>query len=158
MTLLIEFAESYDIVTSDAFLTRFAYAEKELIIKKWFSILSEKGSIITTARIEDKINQNDAIKTDSKKVFYKREVELAVKDTLLVNQVDKVKNLAGEYISHIISIPFTSDGEIVDIFSKYSLKIQHGENVIVKGEVKQTKYYRLIAQKMSNNIDVRTDT
>ena len=143
----IEIPQKFDIITTDAFLTRFPFSEKELIINKWSLLLSEKGTIITTVRIEENIKQNDEIRTDSKMEIYKQEVESATTNSPLALQVEKIKNLAGEYISHIVSIPFTSNKEIKNIFSKFGLAIQISENVVVKGEVKPTTYFRLIASR-----------
>lgn len=143
----IEITQRFDIITTDAFLTRFPFEEKALIIKKWSSVLTEKGKIVTTVRIEDNIKQNEEIRTDSKKEIYRQEVESVTTNSTLANQVQKIKDLAGEYISHIVSIPFTSNDEIANLFLKFGLAIKLGENVIVKGEVKPTKYFRLIADK-----------
>lgn len=143
----IDITQRFDIITTDAFLTRFPFAEKELIIKKWSAILSEKGKVVTTVRIEESIKQNEEIRTGSKKEIYMKEVESITTNSSLAMQIEKIKNLAGEYISHIVSIPFTSKDEIKDIFSKYGLVIQLCENVVVKGEVMPTKYFRLIADK-----------
>ena len=63
------------------------------------------------------------------------------------NEKDKLLKLASDYISSIISIPFCSQSEIIDVMTEHNLSVLHLESTIVKGEVEPCEYYRTILQK-----------
>lgn len=144
---VISIEKYFDLIITDAFLTRFSFSEKEAIVAKWSSLLKDNGRIITTGRIEESIEHNERIKILNEKSFYKQEVEVALNNSSLINIKEKIVELAEKYISEIISMPFKSQEEIENLFSKSGLVVSHGENAIVKGEVKPTKYYRFVAEK-----------
>lgn len=144
----INISESFDIITTDAFLTRFNYIEKTAILSKWAQLLTPNGKVVTTVRIEDLNKQDEKIKTNNYLQQYTNDISILLVNSILKNKEEMIKKLAREYISKIISMPFSNINEVEDILLKSGLAIQYSDVAFVKGEVKPTKYLRLTACKI----------
>ena len=145
--LTFDINETFDIITTDAFLSRFYLTQKKKIISKWNSLLSNQGKIITTIKVDENIALDEESKVIDKKDSYVRDVEILVAKSELKNQINRILNLAETYITKIVSIPFSGQKEIENVFSEHGFRIHFWETVVVKGEAQPTKYIRVVAEK-----------
>ena len=145
--LLNDSKEKFDIITSDAFLTRFSFSEKKTVLEKWRFLLNPNGKIITTLRIEKIIKQDEKIINVDKVEVFTKEIEKPIIKSKLPFKIIKLKKLAGNYIKKMVSTPFISINEVRKIFFMNKLNIIFENQNLVKGELKPTKYYQIVAQK-----------
>lgn len=149
----------FDIVTTDAFITRFpTFEQKQRVIEEWSKVLKKGGIVLTTCRVTG----------ESKEVVSSAEADKFIKNTLkafsqkLVTNpelskyinYDLVKYCAEEYIKNIFSYPI-SESEVKSLFSTNGFQIVNTDKKgdlqknAVEGEVKATSYAQVIAEKIS---------
>lgn len=144
----IEKLKYFDLITTDAFLTRFSFIEKKTVVNKWNMLLCDKGSIVTSVRLDERFKQDERIQfVEKKHVFVQSVIESVNENNEFLNKKEKIEDLAACYISRIASMPFISEKEIEELFSECRFNILEKETVYVKGEITPTKYYRLSASK-----------
>lgn len=135
----------FDVICTDAFLTRFDKITVPKVIDKWKKLLKKDGKIITTVRIHDKNDLDSSNKEKAINHFI---------DTVRLKTVENQKyikfspeqmvNLAENYIKKMKSNNLGDEKDILNFFDKFSTKY----NIkTVKGELKQTKYIELVAKK-----------
>jgi len=135
----------FDVICTDAFLTRFDKITVPKVIDKWRKLLKKDGKIITTVRIHDKNDLDSSNKEEAINHFI---------DTVRLKTVENQKyikfspeqmvNLAENYIKKMKSNNLGDEKDILNFFDKFSTKY----NIkTVKGELKQTKYIELVAKK-----------
>jgi hypothetical protein len=141
--LELENLGDYDIIITDAFLTRFSKSNKEIIIKKWLSSLTDYGNIITTIRIEDdvEVKAND----NEKEIF----IQDAIREISQYDRIfpDSIQGLINNYADNIMSYPLKSENDMDDLFGDLTMK-----NLFlhpVSGEFRQTDYCFIRYQKNS---------
>jgi SAM-dependent methyltransferase len=95
---------SFDLVTSDAFLTRFSSAdEKRALLAEWLRLLRPGGSLITTARVRE--SADDITATDRQR-FVQRAVNASGDAAGLEGQIEAI---ARNYADYIESFPFMTE-------------------------------------------------
>ncbi len=150
----LDVKDMYDIIITDAFLTRFNSDEKKVVTKRWFDSLKSGGYIITTTRLEQNLS-NEWILPPKKEISnFVSCVEDCLKKIFCSNtnksccrKVSKIINLAEIYSQRMRSYPFKSNDEVITFFQKYGFEIKKQEVATVKGEFKPTTYCRVVAQK-----------
>lgn len=153
-------AYKYDIICSDAFLTRFSIQEAKSVVGKWEEMLADDGKIITTVRL------NDFKKSESKRqiidlsddinIFCTKVIanynELSDEEKIKLNiSAEDLRFMAFRYIVRMKSNALGGKAEIEELFETNRLKINDDESQIksVQGEIHETNYYRIVAQKLS---------
>lgn len=139
--------ETFDIITTDAFLSRFSYSDKNIIIEKWEKLLSKTGKIITTIKVNCNLKRDTILKYSDNEEKYSFDVSQLVKSSLLKEKEGLITKMSINYINNITSIPFTNKKEIEDLFNNNNLFIDIKSEVNMRGEVKSSKvtYYYVIA-------------
>lgn len=139
--------EYYDLIITDAFLTRFSDDGKLQILSKWHSLLKEDGIIITTIRMETvdvlaKASENEILE------FTKKVLKSAQSwQPFLSESVEDIKFKAQEYAKNMTSFPVKDKKLIPDLITKSGFSIITDDVVKVKGEMHETEYIQLIAKK-----------
>lgn len=101
--------ESIDLITSDAFLTRFQTDdEKAGVVKEWLRVLRPDGRVVTTARLRER--ESD-IQDEDRSAFIQRALAAGGKT------IADLDRLATDYANHITSHPFPSDAELRSFLS-----------------------------------------
>lgn len=102
--------EKFDLITSDAFLTRFEKSEeKSAVFAKWIELLDDGGWIVTTARKRD---QDDDITESDRETFVNRamralgNVGSGVRPVRMLDD-SRLQNLVKAYATKIRSFPVT---------------------------------------------------
>ncbi|MDP2630891.1 MAG: methyltransferase domain-containing protein [Candidatus Uhrbacteria bacterium] len=145
----------FDIVITDAFLTRFQNKqEKETVVKEWRGALKKGGQVITTCRVtgtaKETGNKND------QDVFVKKtlhEFELYSKRSPAILKYihkDLARLSAEQYAEHITSYPISAE-DLRDIFCKNNFVMTDGNSETMKtvsGEFKSTTYTHIAAAKL----------
>lgn len=142
---------SYDLITADAFLTRFSEKERPGLLSHWNKLLAIGGRVVTTARIEEsqEIRPGPIGSTNNQIAdFTNRAFELAQLWREFV-QIDPVQlqEWAQVYASKMISYSLKSQEDVQSVFLDAGFTIDYFELVTVKGEMKPTTYARIVATK-----------
>ena len=138
----------FDLITSDAFLTRFDPAERIEVVAKWGSLLRDGGKVITTVRIESRPDA-DVVKSSPAEVtnFRKRAAREANKwRGFLEIPEEDVAELAQRYAERMESFSLQTKEELLDLFQNAGFRCEI-EMAEVPGEMKASVYARVVAEK-----------
>jgi len=141
--------KKYDIICTDAFLTRFSQETAAVVIKKWKSLLKQDGIIITTVRIhsEEECKNVFDLTVDINKFLKKVEerFEKIIKEnTSLDIEKKHLLYLSLKYIVKIKSNKVGNEEEIIRLFENNNLKVI-AELSEVEGEIHSTQYLRIVS-------------
>lgn len=136
--------QSYDVVITDAFLTRFKSEDKLKILNYWNNCIVNKGIIVTTARIDETMSFVEI--TDTQRKDFIHSVNSIYLESGLKFNVDMDK-LSSEYISKIKSFSFNSEDELIVTLKKHNFDIVQFEDALVSGEAKNSRYKRILLKK-----------
>jgi ubiquinone/menaquinone biosynthesis C-methylase UbiE len=136
---------TFDIIVTDAFLTRFKQSDRKKFVNEWSRLLDKSGVIITTIRLNSGKDQEIKSKTgDVHYYIHKAKIRLEKKE-LLHPIKDKILDKAKLYAENIISYPFREKDAIQKLFNDFEVIIEVGKT---PGEmIEQTTYARVIARK-----------
>lgn len=135
---------TYDIIISDAFLTRFEDNEKKLVLNFWKNVLKKRGVIITTVRVDESSPYVKILESEKNK--FVEEVVKKFDDLNFKYDID-IKNLALNYISNIKSFSYKSSDRLISDINEFDFEIKKFDDAIVKGEAKKTFYKRIVLGK-----------
>ena len=145
---------NYDIICTDAFLTRFEKAQASRVINLWKHSLCKDGLIITTVRIHD-VNDKGETKNIveatrdilgfSEKVL-SRYRKFQKKDLMNID-ADQLDFFANRYIIQMQSCNLGTKEEIETLFGENDLILSEESKIgKVEGEISETLYYRIVAK------------
>lgn len=144
----------YDVVCTDAFLTRFYTSEVNSIISKWENILSPTGKIITTVRIHssEQYDKNLAdLSCDINKFcdkVIKKFNNLSERDQRKMDiSIEDLRFIAFRYIVRMKSNSLGNEHDIKQMFEDAGLTLDKFSDPrgMVDGEIHATEYYRIVA-------------
>ena len=154
---LFDKGKRYDIICTDAFLTRFSSDEAQSVVEKWTKLLKASGRIITTVRVHSDIFQQTPSFTEESRMVQKyirkvreRYRKLTEEEMRLFGITEnELSFLAARYIIKIMSNPLGNVLDLKSLFSKSGLKIIESNSSVweVVGEVDRTDYYQIVAVK-----------
>lgn len=132
----------FDIICTDAFLTRFDSENANLVIDKWYNLLKVDGKIITTVRIHNIREKNDCknienfiCKIKNNYEYYKNDIEISL---------DELIKKAEVYAKKMKSNNIGDEKNILKKFGKFDIDYNIKK---VVGELSETKYIELVTQK-----------
>ena len=112
-------AANFDLITSDAFLTRFETPEvKSRILGEWIKLLKRGGRIITTARVRRDASD---ITESSRTSFIQRAVMHASERSLTPVEI---KRAATDYAKAIESFPFPSEEALRQLMRQFQAQVE----------------------------------
>lgn len=132
----------FDIIVTDAFLTRFLKHERLEITSEWCRILRPGGLVITTTRVEKSITETVLANEEAQKDYVTTAQELSLAKGL---DVMDIVNRAKVYAERITSHPFESVEEIKILFQGFELDATIADSEFV--EIIPRKYARIVAKK-----------
>ena len=140
--------ELFDVIVTDAFLTRFSATARVEIVQKWAEMLRPGGTIITTVRIEPRISKEVVGSTKTEVGNFRRRAKSEAQKwrDFLTLSPDQIANHAQIYAEKMISHSCRSPDEIAEVFRASNLipeLIVEG----VPGEMRSTQYARICARK-----------
>ena len=111
--------DSFDLITSDAFLTRFEGVQAKVeLFNEWIRVLRPGGRIITTARVKERA---DDIKQSDRQAFIERAVSFGLEKGIPEHEV---RSLAQAYASYIDSYPFVTETEARRFIEQYTSQVE----------------------------------
>lgn len=140
----------FDLVITDAFLTRFPDDDKFQVLRKWNILLRKNGMVITTVRKE---KSNGEIKASDLEISkFAEKVFKSAQDwqPFLPESAEKIKLWAQEYAKRMVSFPLKNKDFLNKLLIKSGFSIVQDNVINVKGEMHVTSYIELIAKKIKD--------
>ena len=137
----------FDLITSDAFITRFSPENRKNVLQKWKNLLRTGGKIITTVRIET-ISDGDHVGSSAQEadLFRNKAKQEARKwKGFLGHAIEDIVNSAQRYAERMVSYSVTSTNEAEKLFTNSGFTIEKIDIIKVPGEMKGTTYAEIIA-------------
>lgn len=134
----------HDAVVNDAFLTRFPYDKKRVVLRAIHENLKDNGVYITTIRHE--WNDGSALvpSESEKDDFINRTIQAANNYNL---EIKRAECAALQYINRMISFPIRDKAMLEDL-TVGLFEIEQFEVAAVPGECKPSEYYHVVLRKI----------
>jgi SAM-dependent methyltransferase len=138
---------AFDLIVTDAFLSRFTTDEKQRVVSQWRRLLKRRGQVVTTARIAGGVSPKVIGTKSGVDEFVIRAKEAFRRERWLWIREDELECLARDYAERIVSYPFRDAQELDSLFSGNGMNVLELEQRNTKGELHpNTVYSRLIAE------------
>ena len=134
--------EFFDVICTDAFLTRFNDNDSNLVIDKWYKLLKKEGKIITTVRIHDSDTKNTP--NAMEKYIQKIKKEYNKYEKYIGISCDKLMEKTEEWLNKKKSNNIGDKEKILNKFKKFDVEYNVRK---VSGELSETEYIELVATK-----------
>ncbi len=145
--------QSFDIIATDAFLTRFKDRnQKRLMIERWADLLRDGGVVLTTARVKHAVDFADAPRrAEAARDFVRRAVAGWPDEESETAPKSPIEDYAKTYAEKIISYPFESQQDVIDVFTDTSeYEVVQCNDRKLKGELAPSVYVEILARKTSS--------
>jgi hypothetical protein len=133
----------YDLIASDAFLTRFETIElKEAVVNQWVGALADGGRIVTTARVQEGSTDLDAA---ARLAFVQRVLE----GYGSADVGPLAPEIARAYADYILSAPFVTEAELrrfLERTRKHTVVNKLTFKLLSEREMVKANYARLVLQ------------
>ena len=149
----------YDIICSDAFLTRFSITDINIVLDRWAKLLVTGGRIITTVRLYENVDHCSKQSLSKISVNFnkycskvmERYEQLSKEEKLNMNlTAEDLRFVSFRYIERMTSNPLGNKENIDELFKKSKLSVTNTESnycARVDGEIAETFYYQIVAKK-----------
>ena len=138
-------AQSFDLICSDAFLTRFPTTLALEVLNRWKDLLRPRGRIVTTVRVHE--SHNLVRSTEDAIVEFKERARVrAGRWRAFVRKTPaEIAELAETYARKMRSESLGDVQDIRSLFDEAGLSVSSIEEASVAGELYPTNYARIIA-------------
>ncbi len=149
---LLQFApdQPFDLIVTDAFLTRFAPAVRREVVRRWAALLTTGGRVITTVRLQPGLDPNRPVIVSPTQVaaFRRRAYDESARWRGFLDMApDDVAARAESYAERILSYPVGSQQQLASLFEEVGLHLDALEVADVPGEMAGTTYARVVARR-----------
>jgi hypothetical protein len=141
----------FDLIVTDAFLTRFTPDDAAVVVGNWARLLNAGGTVVTTVRLRglDQPRQGGAANEVADFVLRFRQYLMAWHAVLGVD-IEELLDAAHEYALRMTSANLGEAGDVVRLLESHGLRVVHHESVEVAGELHRTGYVRLVARNVNS--------
>jgi 3-deoxy-D-manno-octulosonate 8-phosphate phosphatase KdsC-like HAD superfamily phosphatase len=117
-------SSSFELIITDAFLTKLPREERSAVISEWRRILVEGGQVLTTVKIG--ANGAEGVRADGRQInaYAQRAKERAQeRQSDGFAAPDDVERLARAYAEHNVSYPMEADAEVEELFIGFDVSV-----------------------------------
>ena len=141
----------FDLIVTDAFLTRFTRDAADTVVANWSRLLKDGGAVVTTVRLHghDQHRQGGVTSEVADFVLRFRKHATAWRAVLDVD-IEELLDATHEYALRMTSADLGEVDDLVRLLAAHGLRVGHHESVKVEGELRRTGYVRLVAEKMKS--------
>lgn len=136
----------FDLICSDAFLTRFSKNDAKKVISNWYDALKERGMVVTTIRTREYSNIQ---KSDRKDKYIKDCVDRFQKWEGYFNiSITDFKHMVEAYVNKMHSHDIGNKTAITAMFTNQGFIFDEISNMNdTPGEFEETTYYEICCRK-----------
>lgn len=136
----------FDLIVSDALLTRFERDEAERVVANWRRALRPGGSAVTTVRLHDAELPGEDDTARAHTDFLLRLYERAKNSRWLLRiDFDELRHAADRYLQRMESVDLGDERDIVSLFTGQGFQVVKTEVGRVDGELSATNYLRIVS-------------
>lgn len=137
----------FDLICTDAFLTRFKAEDAKRIIKIWYNCLNDNGIVATTIRVSH--NSSNAQETELKQQYIIDATKRFENKENVKLSKEEFKKMVSLYVENMKSNAIGNKDEIDMYFkeSRFNINEETSQINITSGEYEETNYYEILAQK-----------
>lgn len=141
----------FDLICTDAFLTRFSEENVKSVLNTWKNMLKEEGIIVTTVREHNEQEQKNLIQASKdirkfEKKVLERYKEYISKNSQFPITEEELTFLANRYIIRMVSNNIGNQRNIVSMFKKEGFEVEY-DSKEVQGEISETNYIHIKARR-----------
>lgn len=138
-------SSSFDVIVTDAFLTRFSKADRQRVIDQWERILKPGGAVVTTIRVEKGPGLVKATNAEIERfvggvVKTSRERQLSTPEHM--------REIANTYAKTFLSQPVMDEAEVRALFRDFRVELRFAPT---PGEFHPSIYVQVVARKLHPN-------
>ena len=141
---------AFDVVVTDAFITRFSNVDRPRVAQAWARYLEPEGRLVTTVRLEPGLPPASPILPTAAQVesFRRRARRFAERwrPFLLADPAD-IESASATYASRMVSNALGGVDELANLLGPY-FSLQHNL-VEVQGELKPTTYAEVVGRRLT---------
>jgi hypothetical protein len=138
----------YDLITTDAYLTRFEPSHALAVLQLWHQLLRPGGKVITTVRLHPCDAPRGAL-LDEVSDFTLRAQESALRwNRYLRIASDDLTAAAQRYVLSMRSYDLGDAQGVLDLFRSVGFRISAHEVAPARGELRPATYLRVVAEKL----------
>jgi hypothetical protein len=146
-TTLSAAAEKWDVITTDAFLTRFGAEDTKRVTSRWFDLLKPGGRLITTVRVHAKSplarSPEDAVRDFADRARLRAERWRS----FLGPSPEEIAGLAEVYARKMVSEDLGSEEDIEATLTSAGFDLHEARLAEVPGELHPTTYIEIVGRK-----------
>jgi hypothetical protein len=137
----------YDLITSDAFLTRFRAEDRLAVLQAWSRLLAPGGQIVTTVRVEPRPSDSALSGNLSAAARFGNEVRRRAEQLrfMLDREPDEIAVDARIYASRMTSYAYRASSQLRTDLIGSGLVARSADLAPVPGELRPSEYVRLVA-------------
>lgn len=141
--------EPFDLIATDAFLTRFTPEERATVVRKWHELLRSQGFVVTTVRLEPGISHSRVCATPSEAEAFRRRAfqEARRWQGFIRSPAEQIANLSQRYAERMVSYSVGSQEEVLSLFTEAGFVVKRCDLNTVPGEMASTLYAEVVACK-----------
>lgn len=140
---------AFDLIVTDAFITRFDPGERVSLMKEWLRVLRPGGYVVTTCRLDNSAQKAVASPRDVD-LFVERARASAQRDRWIPLAADQIIPYARAYAENMVSYPVTDSKTLESLFNENGFGVEKLEARLAKGEFRNTTMYaRIVARKLT---------
>jgi hypothetical protein len=140
-------SEPFDVITSDAFLTRFRRDQCVAVIRAWRRLLSANGTVVTTVRLHGQRETSRDAEADQRD-FAERVYRLAEEhESEIFDDSRSIAAGALTYARRMHSTDLGDEEAVVRMFEDNGFEVSWRDRARVSGELHPAEYLRLVAHR-----------
>jgi hypothetical protein len=146
---LLKATGGYDVIVTDAFLTRFSEDKVDSIVRNWHDLLLPGGTVVTTVRLHE-FDKDDPGRPDGDQAAaFTQQARHSARRwrPYLQASVDEIAANAYEYACRITSTDLGAEKDVLDLLEREHLGILSAAVKDVRGELQGTGYLQIVAQR-----------
>ncbi|MCL4550131.1 MAG: class I SAM-dependent methyltransferase [Bacteroidetes bacterium] len=142
-------SNNFDLIITDAFLTRFPYEDRKKVLIKWKSLLNENGSIVTTVRLGGDSLGIPRKGSEKQSNLFANNIKMNYTfwRNFLSISLTELEEKSKQYASSMTSYSAGQKKDVVNMFSECGFNIIESIEKEVKGELEPTVYLEIHAKK-----------
>lgn len=138
----------YDLITADAYLTRFYPQDARKVIRIWRELLHPGGAVVTTVRLHP-LDAPRGAALDEVSDFALRAQAAARRWRAYIKAgVDELTAAARLYAVSMRSFDLGDAAAVIDLFSEAGFDIEYEQQGAAHGELRKATYLRVVARKL----------
>lgn len=136
---------SFDLIVSDAFLTRFSREQSNLVLQRWAAMLRPNGTVVTTVRLHPRNGDRHGVAQDVSDFLLRLRTRADNWRWLLQVEMNELLDAGREYALKMTSRDLGDLDDVLSMFSTNGFEVLRQETARVEGELCETEYVRIVA-------------